>query len=78
MEWGSCMKSFGTKRGKKKQIWAISRSCTGTGIGLYGYRYRAVPVHPSRIQPVPVQVQPVPVHPSRMQPVPVQVRGVPV
>ena len=45
---------------------------------LYRYRYRVVLVHPSRSQPVPVQVQPVPVHPNRMQPVPVQVKGVPV
>ena len=31
---------------QKKKIWAISRSCTGIGTGLYRYRYRDVPVHP--------------------------------
>ena len=40
---------------------------------LYRYRYKVVPVHPSRSQ-----VQAVPVHPNRMQLVPVQVRRVPV
>ena len=45
---------------------------------LYRYKYKAVPVHPSRSQPVSLQVQIVSVHPNRMQPVPVQVRGVPV
>ena len=45
---------------------------------VYRYRYRAVPVQPTRGQPVPVQVQPVLVHANRMQPVPVQVQGVPV
>ena len=70
-EWGSCMKRVGTKSGKKKQIWANFRSCTGTSIGLYRYT-------PSRSQSVPIQVQAVPVHPNRMQPVPVQVKGVPV
>ena len=29
---------------------------------VYRYRYRAVPVQPTRGQPVPVQVQGVPVH----------------
>ena len=38
---------------------------------VYRYRYRAVPVQPTRGQPVPVQA-------NRMQPVPVQVQGVPV
>ena len=52
------MKRVGTKSGKKKQIWANFRSCTGTGIGLYRYT-------PSRSQTVPVQVQ--------VQAVPVQV-----
>ena len=36
---------------------------------VYRYRYRAVPVQPTRGQPVPVQA-------NRMQPVPVQVQGV--
>ena len=45
---------------------------------VYRYRYRAVPVQPTRSQPVPIQVQPVPVQANRMQPVPVQVQGVPV
>ena len=38
---------------------------------VYRYRYRAVPVQPTRGQPVPVQA-------NRMQPVLVQVQGVPV
>ena len=45
---------------------------------VYRYRYRAVPIQPTRGQPVPVQVQPIPVQANRMQPVPVQVQGVPV
>ena len=45
---------------------------------VYWYMYRAVPVQPTRGQPVPVQVQPVPVQGNRRQPVPVQVQGVPV
>ena len=45
---------------------------------VYRYRYRAVPVQPTRGQPVPVQVQPILVQVNRMQLVPVQVQGVPV
>ena len=45
---------------------------------VYRYRYRVVPVQPTRGQPVPVQVQAVPVQANRMQPVPVQIQGVPV
>ena len=44
---------------------------------VYRYRYRAIPVQPTRGQPVPVQVQPVSVQANRMLPVPVQVQGVP-
>ena len=35
------MKSFGTKSGKKKQIWANFPK-------LYRYKYRVVPVHPQQ------------------------------
>ena len=38
---------------------------------VYRYRYRAVPVQPTRGQPVPVQA-------NRMQLVPVLVRGAPI
>ena len=65
------MNRIGTKSGKKKHFWAkIPR--------LYRYRNRAVPVHPSRSQSVPVPVQAVPVPPNRMQSVPVPIQTVPV
>ena len=46
MDFGSCMKRIGTKVGKIANLGKISE---------------AVPVHPSRSQPVPVQVRAVPV-----------------
>ena len=36
---------------------------------VYRYRYRAVPVQPTRGQLVPIQVQPVLIQANRMQPV---------
>ena len=61
MEYRSCMKRNGTKRGKKKQLWANFRSGTGTETGRYRYhpaeanryryrykRYRYRPSEPNR------------------------------
>ena len=61
---GKLYKENWYQKWQKKQIWTISRTCTGTGKGVYRYRYRGVPVHPTRGQHVPVQVQGVPVHVS--------------
>ena len=71
MNYRSGMERIGSKSDKKEAI-------LGNFPRVYRYRYRGVPVHPIRDQPVPVQVQPVPVQANRMQPVPVQVQGVPV
>ena len=72
------MKRIGTKSGKKKQSWAISRSGTGTKTERYRYQNREVSVPPIRSQSVLVSIQEVPVPPNRMQSVPVPVRAVPV
>ena len=75
---GKLYKENWYQKWQKKQIWTISRTCTGIGTGVYWYRYRGVLVHPTRGQHVSVQVQPVQVQANRMQHVPVQVQGVPV
>ena len=72
------MMKNGTKRGKKKQVWAKSRSGTGTKTGWYRYQNRVVPVPPNRTQSVPVPIQVVQVPPYRMCMVPVPNRVVPV
>ena len=64
---GKLYKENWYQKWQKKQIWTISRTCTGTGTGVYRYtppeanmyRYRS-----NRMQHVPVQVQGVPVHVS--------------
>ena len=71
MEYRSCMKRNGTKRGKKK-------ANLGKFQKWFRYRNRAVPVPPSRSQTVPVPIQALPVSSNRMQSVPVPIRAVPV
>ena len=54
---GKLYKENWYQKWQKKQIWAKFRR-------VYRYRYRGVLVHPTRGQPVPVQVQGVPVQVS--------------
>ena len=69
MEYRSCMKRNGTKRGEKEAI-------MGKFPKWYRYRNRAVPVPPNRSQSVPVLIQAVPVPPNRTKSVPVPIRAV--
>ena len=41
---GKLYKENWYQKWQKKQIWTISRTCTGIGTGVYRYRYRGVPV----------------------------------